>query len=75
MSFRLEYADGGVVIGFASPQAALDWLERHYPDYSAGHDGDLSDGGDRTLVWACEADSIDDDGARAVATIRREVSK
>lgn len=34
-----------------------------------GHDGDLANGGERTLVWASEADSIDDDGARAVASI------
>jgi hypothetical protein len=36
-----------------------------------GHDGDLTDGGDRTLCWATESDSVDDAGARAVASIRR----
>jgi len=46
-------------------------IEKVYPDYWAGHDGDLSDGGDRTLVWASEADSVDDDGQLAVASIRR----
>ena len=29
----------------------------------------LKDGGERTLVWACEADSVDDDGRKAIASI------
>lgn len=52
-------------------QDCLEVIERSYPDYWAGHDGDLSDGGDRTLIWANEADSIDDDGQRAVASVVR----
>ena len=35
-----------------------------------GHGGDLSDGGDRTLFWASEADAEDDDGARALGSVR-----
>jgi len=34
-----------------------------------GHSGDLESGGDRTLAWLTEADSVDDDGARAYASI------
>jgi hypothetical protein len=37
---------------------------------AVGHSGDLEDGGDRTLVWASEADAKNDDGAKAIATIR-----
>lgn len=40
-------------------------------DVVLGHAGDLADGGDRTLVWESEADAENDDGARAVAEIRR----
>lgn len=35
-----------------------------------GHDGDITDGGQRTLIWGSTADAEDDDGARAIATIR-----
>jgi len=41
-------------------------------DAVIGHDGDLSDSGDRTLCWADEASSIGDDGKNAVASIYRE---
>jgi len=34
-----------------------------------GHDGDLGNGGDRTLAWMTEEDAEDDDGARSYASI------
>lgn len=37
-----------------------------------GHDGDISDGGERTLCWRDEATAENDDGSRACATIRRK---
>ena len=46
-------------------------IRADFPDADAGHPGDLSDGGDRTLVWACPTDAVNDDGARAVASIVR----
>ena len=36
-----------------------------------GHDGDLTDGGDRTLCWWTEQDAANDDGRKAACTIRR----
>lgn len=42
-------------------------------DVVLGHAGDLSDGGDRTLVWESEAEADNDDGARAIAEIRRRI--
>jgi hypothetical protein len=36
----------------------------------AGHDGDIDEGGDKTLVWASERDSHNDSGQRAIASIR-----
>lgn len=68
---RIDYTDGRDPSDAGTFDAALAICADHWPDLVYGHDGDMSDGGDRTLVWACEADSIDDDGARAVATIRR----
>lgn len=72
MSYSIHYADGRIERGYDTTQDCLDAIEESYPDYYAGHDGDLSEGGDRTLVWACEAHSENDDGARAIASIRRE---
>jgi hypothetical protein len=31
----------------------------------------MEDGGTRTLCWADEADAVNDDGAKAIATITR----
>jgi len=36
-----------------------------------GHDGDLSNGGDRTLFWADEKDAENDDGANALGEVRK----
>ena len=69
MSIQISYTDGTIDGGYETTEAALAAIEANYPDYWAGHDGDLADGGDRTLVWACEADSEDDDGARAIASL------
>lgn len=71
--FQIHYADGSTGGEHETTQECLDELDRAYPNYFAGHDGDIDEGGDRTLVWRCEDDSIDDDGARAVASIRRVV--
>lgn len=35
-----------------------------------GHDGDIIDGGDKTLVWSDEDSSLDDAGANAIGSIR-----
>ena len=71
MSYRITYADGRDPSDAATYDHAIALCADRWPELEYGHDGDLTDGGDRTLVWACEADATDDDGARAVATIRR----
>ncbi len=66
----VTYTDGRTE-NYANYEAALDSLGVEYgPDMVAEHDGDLSEGGDRTLVWASENASENDDGAKAVASIR-----
>ena len=50
--------------------AAIEAMQSQYPDGVYEHDGDISDGGDITLIWACESDSINDAGEHAVASIR-----
>ena len=51
-------------------KAACERIKDQYPNARIGHDGDLSDGGDRTLVWATFGDGTDDDGSNAVASIQ-----
>ena len=67
--YEISYTDGRTV-ETDSYEAAVATIEAEYPDAAIGHDGDLSDGGDRTLCWADEASSVNDDGAHAVASIR-----
>lgn len=65
------YANGART-EYDSYAAALEEIRESYGEGAVTeHDGDLTDGGNRTLVWATEEDSIDDDGARAVASIYR----
>lgn len=67
----VSYTDGREE-SYGSFREAVAALAVTYPDMVAEHDGDLSEGGDRTLVWSDEASSVNDDGARAVAMITWE---
>jgi hypothetical protein len=49
---------------------ALAAVRETYTDPEIGHDGDIADGGDTTLVWRDEASARDDDGCFAVCSIR-----
>ncbi|GEM_PF-3557585 len=71
-NYVVDCANGTKLGSFGSYDAAVAACQARWPAAVIGHDGDLTDNGDRTLVWACEADSIDDAGARAVAVIRAE---
>ena len=70
MSNYTVYVGAGNTIDFGSLKAAKAFIRKAYPSAVIGHDGDLSDGGDRTLCWADEDSSVNDDGANAVASIR-----
>jgi len=70
MMYILEIASGGTTTEYETYDDAEAAAYRRWPDGVVGHDGDISEGGDRTLVWATEADSVDDPGTRASATIR-----
>jgi hypothetical protein len=71
MGYEITYANGADASFVATYEDALCVIADRWPDAEVGHDGDLTSGGDRTLVWATEADAVNDDGARAVACIRR----
>ena len=65
----ISYTDGRTA-DYDSYEAAVEAIEREYEDAAIGHDGGLIDFGDRTLCWADEASSVDDNGSNAVASIR-----
>lgn len=66
--YAIEWSDGSRDEYDTYDQATTAVTAR-YPDAEIGHDGDLSEGGDRTLCWASEAESMNDDGQNAVAEI------
>ena len=71
MAYITKWTRDGSTSTSVTLQDAIDLVSERYPEAEIGHAGDLSDGGDRTLCWADEESSVDDDGARAVASIRR----
>jgi hypothetical protein len=70
--FKITFSNGDSPVSFLEYEECIRFLERKYPDLELGHDGDLSDKGDRTLVWENEQDSINDAGANAVASITND---
>ena len=65
--------DQGRTLSFHSDYAAALSAAEEFAgtDGIVGHDGDLSEpGGDRTLIWADEQSSLNDDGACAIGSIR-----
>jgi hypothetical protein len=71
MAHYTVYVGAGNTIDFRSMRAAKAFVRREWPKAVIGHDGDLSDGGDRTFCWADDAAAVNDDGANAIATIIR----
>jgi hypothetical protein len=69
VTYRVELSNGQRIDVDTLLEAEL-WCRDQWPECVIGHDGDLrSGGGDRALVWKNEADSVDDAGAYAVASI------
>lgn len=69
-SYRIDHSHGTTEYADTYDDA-IDMVRAVYTDCEIGHDGDIPDGGERTLVWADEASSVNDDGSRAVASITR----
>ncbi len=65
----IAWADGSFRL-CGSYEEACDIVTARYPGAEIGHDGDLDDGGERTLCWETADDANNDDGADAIATIR-----
>lgn len=74
--YTLEYTDGSCTDLVASNDAeaervALDHVggSAYACDWDADEINDDGVPGRRLLIWACEEDSIDDDGGNAVAAV------
>ena len=70
--YRVKFSNGVERGPFVSYDLAEACVKASYPNASIGHDGDISDGGARTLCWESEEDGEDDDGEHAVASIHQE---
>lgn len=70
-TYSIQHSHGATESGFETYEAALEAVRSVYgEDAEIGHDGDISEGGERTLVWQDEDDAENDDGSRACAVIR-----
>jgi len=65
-TYRIEYSDGRTV-ECETYEEAVEILDAECE--VVGHDGDLTEHGDRTLAWLTEEDSDNDAGANAYAEI------
>lgn len=70
-SYKIVWAHGQTDYGFGSLDAAEETIRTVLSEAEIGHDGDLSDGGERTLFWSSAEDAENDDGVRAAGKIVR----
>lgn len=71
MTFALRYEDGRQHRYDTYEDAVAAVRAVWGPGAAIGHDGDIDQGGERTLCWPSERLAEDDDGSRACATIVR----
>ena len=68
--YEISFANGDKSALYTTYEDACEVLQELYgEDIVIGHDGDLSTGGDRTLVWENEKDSENDSGKNSIASI------
>lgn len=70
MPYLVEHSNGERMM-CDTYSTAMEHLAERYGLPTIGHDGDINDGGDCTWVWRTESDAKNDDGAKAIAVIRR----
>jgi hypothetical protein len=70
--YEISFSNGDKPAFYTNYEEACGVLQEIYgEDIVIGHDGDLENGGDRTLVWENEKDSENDDGKNAIASISK----
>lgn len=71
MEYIISYTDGSLEQSYDTyEQAKAAVIAEFGNDVEIGHDGDLDGWGDRTMFWADEDEAENDDGARALGSIR-----
>jgi hypothetical protein len=60
-------------MSYETYRQALQHMRDEQPGCTIGHLGDLTDGGDRTLVWKSDDDAAGNDGSKAIGMITRRV--
>lgn len=68
--YAIKHSHGQTEIGFATYAEAIVAVGLVYPEVVIGHDGDISQGGERTLCWVSQEIAEDDDGSRACCVIQ-----
>lgn len=69
-TFQIRYSHGRIE-WYETYEEALAAIRVIYTDPVIGHDGDISHGGESTLVWRTEEDAQDDSGLRACCKVYR----
>lgn len=69
--YEIQCTNGRTMGPYDSHDEAVAAAEAEWPDAEIGHDGDLEDDGNRTLIWETADDAENDDGAHAVASIHK----
>lgn len=77
MSYKIKHAHGTIDGGYATYEEAIAAVRAVYRSAAIGHDGDIAQGGERTLCWIDDETADDDDGRRAccVISFSHEVTK
>jgi len=72
MTYTLNNEQNEIISTHDTYDEAVDAADKFAgTDGVVGHSGDLSDGGDRTLIWPSEEEADNDDGANAIGSIRK----
>lgn len=69
-TYAITWSHTSAVEKFDTYEGALAAVESVLSGAVVGHDGDISEGGERTLFWASEELAANDDGSRAAGSIR-----
>jgi hypothetical protein len=69
-TYAIKHSHGVTETGFATYPEAVAAVGLVYASVVIGHDGDIAQGGERTLCWRSQEDAENDDGARACAVIQ-----
>lgn len=73
-TYQITYSNGDCTTEHDTEDDARNEIARTVGDDAVIHDEWQScghDGEERLLVWSCESDADNDDGAKAVASLRR----